>query len=45
MDPSEIPQFIVITNDDAVTVVTQPVILNITDKHQNQKNGCNIPAT
>lgn len=32
------------TNDDAVTVVTQPVILNITSRHNNS-NGCPMPAT
>ncbi|KAL4438527.1 hypothetical protein ABPG77_000175 [Micractinium sp. CCAP 211/92] len=38
------PQFIVLTNDDAVTVVSQPIILNITERHSN-KNGCKMPAT
>ncbi len=32
------------TNDDAVTVVSQPIILNITERHSN-KNGCKMPAT
>lgn len=32
------------TNDDAVTVTTQPVIMDIVGKHSNP-NGCNIPAT
>ena len=40
----DVPQFIVLTNDDAVTVVSQPVILNITERHSN-KNGCKMPAT
>lgn len=37
-------QFIVLTNDDAITVISQPIILNITERHQN-KNGCKMPAT
>lgn len=36
--------FIVLTNDDAITVVTQPIILNITERHSN-RNGCKMPAT
>lgn len=32
------------TNDDAITEVTQPVILNVTERHQNH-NGCPMPAT
>lgn len=43
-DAKDIPQFIVLTNDDAITVQTQPVVLGITDKHTNP-NGCKIPAT
>ncbi|GAB4813456.1 hypothetical protein N2152v2_000502 [Parachlorella kessleri] len=42
--PADTPQFIVLTNDDAVTVVTSPVILNITERHTNA-NGCKMPAT
>ncbi|KAL4424144.1 hypothetical protein ABPG75_001445 [Micractinium tetrahymenae] len=38
------PQFIVLTNDDAITVISQPIILNITERHSN-KNGCKMPAT
>lgn len=45
LSPYDIPQFVVLTNDDAITVVTQPVILGLTEKHRNKKNGCNIPAT
>ena len=37
-------QFIVLTNDDAITVISQPIILNITERHSN-KNGCKMPAT
>jgi hypothetical protein len=40
----DVPQFIVLTNDDAITVVSQPIILNITERHRN-KNGCKMPAT
>ncbi|EFN50750.1 hypothetical protein CHLNCDRAFT_59447 [Chlorella variabilis] len=40
----DVPQFIVLTNDDAITVVSQPIILNITERHTN-KNGCKMPAT
>lgn len=32
------------TNDDAITVTTMPVILDITSKHKNP-NNCEIPAT
>lgn len=32
------------TNDDAITVTTMPVILDITSKHKNP-NNCDIPAT
>ena len=32
------------TNDDAITVISQPIILNITERHKN-KNGCKMPAT
>lgn len=39
-----LPQFIVLTNDDAITVISQPIILNITERHSN-KNGCKMPAT
>lgn len=39
-----IPQFVVVTNDDAITVVTMPVILDIVDKHR-MKNGCKPPVT
>lgn len=42
--PSDVPQFVVLTNDDAVTITTQPVILDITNQHTNP-NGCKIPAT
>ncbi|PRW61614.1 chitin [Chlorella sorokiniana] len=38
------PQFVVLTNDDAITVTTMPVILDITSKHKNP-NNCEIPAT
>jgi peptidoglycan/xylan/chitin deacetylase (PgdA/CDA1 family) len=38
------PQFIVITNDDAVTTVTGPAFRQITDPHRNA-NGCGVPAT
>jgi peptidoglycan/xylan/chitin deacetylase (PgdA/CDA1 family) len=44
LSPEETPQFIVFTNDDAVTVMTQPAILNITERHVN-RNGCRMPAT
>ncbi|PSC74458.1 chitin deacetylase-like isoform e [Micractinium conductrix] len=40
----DVPQFIVLTNDDAITVISQPMILNITERHSN-KNGCKMPAT
>ncbi|KAI3424258.1 hypothetical protein D9Q98_009612 [Chlorella vulgaris] len=40
----DLPQFIVLTNDDAITVVSQPIILNVTERHTN-KNGCKMPAT
>lgn len=40
----EMPQFIVLTNDDAITVISQPIIMNITERHTN-KNGCKMPAT
>lgn len=33
-----------LTNDDAITVISQPIILNITERHSN-KNGCKMPAT
>lgn len=42
--PASLPQFIVLTNDDAITVISQPIILNITERHKN-KNGCKMPAT
>jgi len=42
--PEDTPQFIVITNDDAITVTTMPVIVNIVDKYAN-RNGCPVPAT
>jgi hypothetical protein len=32
------------TNDDAITVTTMPVILDITSKHYNPQ-GCEVPAT
>lgn len=32
------------TNDDAITVTTMPVILDITSKSYNPQ-GCEIPAT
>lgn len=40
----DVPQFIVLTNDDAITIVSQPIILNVTERHSN-KNGCKMPAT
>ena len=42
--PEDTPQFIVLTNDDAITVITQPIIFNITERHTN-RNGCKMPAT
>lgn len=39
-----VPQFIVLTNDDAVTAATQALILNVTERHSNP-NACKIPAT
>lgn len=41
---ADVPQFIVLTNDDAITVVSQPIIFNITERHVN-RNGCGMPAT
>ncbi|KAL4424145.1 hypothetical protein ABPG75_001446 [Micractinium tetrahymenae] len=44
LDPANTPQFVVLTNDDAITVTTMPVILDITSKAYNPQ-GCEIPAT
>lgn len=44
LSAEDIPQFIVLTNDDAITVVTAPLVFNITDRHKNF-NGCPMPAT
>ena len=33
-----------ITNDDAVTVTTKPVIMNMADDYTNP-NGCKLPVT
>lgn len=44
MANGDVPQFIVLTNDDAITVISQPIILNVTERHAN-KNGCKMPAT
>eukprot|EP00887_Chlorella_sp_A99_P000938 scaffold5.g938.t1 len=41
---ADTPQFIVLTNDDAVSVTTYPVMLNITSRHTN-RGGCPMPAT
>ncbi|KAL4853807.1 hypothetical protein ACK3TF_005288 [Chlorella vulgaris] len=43
-NPNDIPQFVVLTNDDAITVTTAPVIVGITSTHNNPQ-GCEIPAT
>lgn len=43
--PSDVPQFVVLTNDDAITVTSKPTILDITNAYTNRKNGCNIPFT
>ncbi|KDD76182.1 hypothetical protein H632_c324p1, partial [Helicosporidium sp. ATCC 50920] len=42
--PEDAPQFIVLTNDDAITTISHPVIMNITEKFNNI-NGCKMPAT
>lgn len=39
-----VPFFIVLTVDDAITVVSQPVVFNLTARHTNH-NGCRMPAT
>lgn len=44
LPPESVPMFITLTNDDALTVVTAPIILNITDRHSSP-NGCPMPAT
>ncbi|KAL6784453.1 hypothetical protein ACKKBF_B01850 [Auxenochlorella protothecoides x Auxenochlorella symbiontica] len=44
LDASVVPQFIVLTTDDAVTLKTKASLLQITDNHVND-NGCAMPAT
>ncbi|PSC74660.1 carbohydrate esterase family 4 [Micractinium conductrix] len=44
LTPGEVPQFVVLTNDDAITVTTKPVIMDITKSAYNPQ-GCAIPAT
>ncbi|KAL4425709.1 hypothetical protein ABPG75_009725 [Micractinium tetrahymenae] len=39
------PQFVVLTNDDAATVITTPAVLAMLDKAGVNRNGCPLPAT
>jgi len=44
LTPEETPQFMLITNDDAVNPFSNKVVRAVIDKHTNP-NGCNVPAT
>lgn len=44
LKPEDTPMFILITNDDAVTQISEPLVRSITNMHTNP-NGCMIPAT
>lgn len=41
---AELPQFVLITHDDAVSAISDRAVRTITDGHKNP-NGCNVPAT
>lgn len=42
--PSEIPQFVLLTHDDAISALSNTVVRSVTDGHTNP-NGCNVVAT
>lgn len=42
--PQDIPQFIIVTHDDAITALANRGVRSVTDGHKNP-NGCNVPAT
>ncbi|KAI7837264.1 hypothetical protein COHA_008878 [Chlorella ohadii] len=42
--PDDVPQFILLTHDDAITAATDANIRAVITNHKN-KNGCNMPAT
>eukprot|EP00887_Chlorella_sp_A99_P001512 scaffold8.g1512.t1 len=44
LSPKEMPQFVLITHDDAVHTTSNYLMRLITDGHYNP-NGCNVPAT
>ncbi|KAL4514928.1 hypothetical protein Ndes2526A_g03722 [Nannochloris sp. 'desiccata'] len=41
---AELPQFVLITHDDAISAISDRAVRSITDGHKNP-NGCNVPAT
>jgi LysM repeat protein len=42
--PEDVPQFIILTHDDAITAATDANMRAVITNHKN-KNGCNMPAT
>ena len=44
LSPDEVPQFVLITHDDAITPLADMKVRSVTDGHRNP-NGCNVPAT
>lgn len=44
LQPSEIPQFVLVTHDDAISELSNFVVRSAIDGFKNP-NGCNVPAT
>ena len=44
LKPEDIPQFILITHDDAVNAFSNKAVTNVINRFTNP-NGCNVPAT
>ena len=44
LDPKSIPQFVLLTHDDAISTLANSVVRSVTDGHKNP-NGCNVVAT
>ncbi|RKO82732.1 hypothetical protein BDK51DRAFT_24350 [Blyttiomyces helicus] len=45
LPPQKIPQFMTLTFDDSINSVVLPIIMNITQSHHNNPNGCPLAAT
>jgi LysM repeat protein/peptidoglycan/xylan/chitin deacetylase (PgdA/CDA1 family) len=41
---ADVPQFVLISHDDAISATADRAVRSITDPHKNS-NGCNVPAT